>query len=234
MFLTSIKYRNKPHKGVVICPLGANNNTFREYINEIPASKKQQLMDKLITHFEEFYKIKIDEDLAIKDYLFIENYKKKDFLVKENTSSNDFYLILEGYLRTFHFSEQGEEITTEIYRKGDLAASMYSVLKQEKTYENIQCITDTVVCKIAEESFEKLCLMDAQWYQLGMKFLKNDILNKEERIMGFAKLSAKERYLKLLGEKPDIVLNVPIIYLSSYLGIKPESLSRLRSQLHIY
>lgn len=190
-------------------------------------------MDKLIAHIEEFYKIKIDENLILKDYFFIENYKKKDFLVEENTNSNDFYLILDGYLRTFHFSEQGEEITTEIYRKGDLAASMYSLLKNEKAYENIQCITGTIVCKITEDSFEKLCLQNIQWYQLGMKFLKKDILNKEERILGFAKLSAKERYLKLLGEKPDIVQNVPIIYLASYLGIKPESLSRLRNQLSI-
>jgi len=190
-------------------------------------------MDKLIAHIEAFHKIKIDEDLSVNDYFFIEKYKKKDFLVKENTHSNDFYLISEGYLRTFHFSEPGEEITSEIYRKGDLAASMYSLLKNEKSYENIQCITDTIVYKITEDSFEKLCLQNIQWYQLGMKFLKKEILNKEERILGFAKLSAKERYLKLLSEKPDIVQNVPIIYLASYLGIKPESLSRLRNQLSI-
>lgn len=190
-------------------------------------------MDKLISHIEEFYKIKIDENLTLEDYFFIENYKKKDFLVEENTNSNDFYLILDGYIRSYHLSGDGEEITTEIYRKGDLAASMYSLLKNEKAYENIQCITDTIVCKITEDSFEKLCLQNIQWYQLGLKFLKKDILIKEERILGFAKLNAKERYLKLLGEKPDIIQNVPIIYLASYLGIKPESLSRLRNQLGI-
>ena len=157
--------------------------------------------------------------------------KKKDFLVKESTNTKDFYLILDGYVRTFYYSEKGEEITIEIYRKGDLAASMYSLLKNEKAYENIQCITDTIICKISEESFEKLCLQNIQWYQLGLKFLKKDILNKEERIQGFAKLSAKERYMKLLKEKPDIIQNIPIVYLASYLGIKPESLSRLRSQL---
>ncbi len=187
-------------------------------------------MDKLIDHIEEFYDIRLDKDLPMKDYFFIESYKKKDFLIKENTYSNDLYLILDGYARTFHISEEGEEITTEIYREGDLAASMYSLLKKEKAYESIQCITDTIVCKIAEASFEKLCLQNIQWYQLGMKFLKNDILGKEERIMGFAKLKAKERYLKVLQEKPDIIQNVPIIYLASYLGIKPESLSRLRGQ----
>ncbi|SFF69684.1 Crp/Fnr family transcriptional regulator [Sunxiuqinia elliptica] len=190
-------------------------------------------MNKLIAHLEKYYQIRIAKDFVVEDYFFIEQYKKKDFLVKENTNSKFFYLVLDGYIRSYHLSEHGEEITTELYREGDLAASMYSLLKSEKAYENIQCITDTIVCKISEESFERLCLQNIQWFQLGMKFLKKDILSKEERLLGFAKLSAKERYQKLLNEKPDIVQNVPVIYLASYLGIKPESLSRLRNQLGI-
>lgn len=190
-------------------------------------------MNKLIAHLEKYYQIRIAKDFVVEDYFFIEQYKKKDFLVKENTNSKSFYLVLDGYIRSYHLSEHGEEITTELYREGDLAASMYSLLKSEKAYENIQCITDTIVCKISEESFERLCLQNIQWFQLGMKFLKKDILSKEERLLGFAKLSAKERYQKLLNEKPDIVQNVPVIYLASYLGIKPESLSRLRNQLGI-
>ncbi|MCT4699011.1 Crp/Fnr family transcriptional regulator [Tenacibaculum haliotis] len=188
------------------------------------------MTNQLKTYLLDYFNFDSNDDELLEKYFVIKKYKKKDFLIQENTKSSDFFLILEGYVRTFHISEQGEEITTEILENGELVCSMYSLLKNEKTFENSQCIGDCLVCIISEKTFEKLCTENPQWFQLGMKFLKNDILKKEERIRGFSKLKANERYQKLISEKPNIIQNVPIIYIASYLGIKPESLSRLRSQ----
>jgi CRP-like cAMP-binding protein len=182
------------------------------------------------TYLLNYFDFDTNDNGELEEYFEIKKYEKKDFLVKENTKSSDFFLILDGFVRTFHVSEQGEEITTEISEKGELVCSMYSLLKNEKSFENSQCITNCLICVISEKSFEKLCIQNPNWFQLGLKFLKNDILKKEERIRGFAKLKANERYQKLLTEKPNVIQNVPIIYIASYLGIKPESLSRLRSQ----
>jgi CRP-like cAMP-binding protein len=188
------------------------------------------MTEQLVTYLNDYLGFTINDAQLIDDFFIIENKGKKDFLIKENTLSTDFHFILTGYVRTFHTTKEGEEITTEILRKGEIASSMYSLLKNQPSFENIQCISDCTICRISEKSFEELCSINPQWFQLGMKFLKNDILSKEERIRDFAKLKANDRYLKLLNEKPDIIQNVPVLYIASYIGVKPESLSRIRSQ----
>ncbi len=188
------------------------------------------MIPELKTYLIDYFSFDTNDNESIEKYFELKNYSKKDFIIEENTKSSDFYLILEGIVRTHHISKLGEEITTDILGKGELVCSMYSLLKNEKSFESSQCISDCKICIISEESFEQLCALNPKWYQLGMKFLKNDILKKEERIRGFAKLKANERYQKLMTEKPLIIQNVPIIYIASYLGMKPESLSRLRSQ----
>ncbi len=188
------------------------------------------MTSELKTYLSDYFSFDTNENESIEKYFEIKEYSKKDYIIEENKMSSDFYLILKGFVRTYHNSELGEEITTEILGKGELVCSMYSLLKNEKSFESSQCISDCKICVISEKSFEQLCSINSKWYQLGMKFLKNDILKKEERIRGFAKLKANERYLKLMEEKPHIIQNVPIIYIASYIGIKPESLSRLRNQ----
>lgn len=161
-------------------------------------------------------------------FIFSEK-KKKDFLLKEGEISTDYFLILDGYVRKFYLGENGTEVTIELLGKGEFAASMYSILQGAASFENIQCLTDCLVVKIAESSFEALALKDPRWIQFGMKCLKAALLKKEERILTFGKLKGKARYAKLIKEKPDLVQHVPVQYLASYLGMKPESLSRIRS-----
>jgi CRP-like cAMP-binding protein len=105
---------------------------------------------------------------------------------------------------------------------------MYSILKKAPSFENIQCLSDCRVCKISEASFQTLATKNPAWIQLGMNCLKAALLKKEERILTFGKLKGKERYAKLMEERPDIIKNVPVQYVASYIGVKPESLSRIR------
>ena len=170
----------------------------------------------------------LGEFSEIKTHFVFSKRKKKDFLLREGELSADYFLILDGYVRIFYLAENGAEITIDLLGKGEVAASMYSILKRAVSFENIQCLTDCLVVKIAESSFESLSLKDPKWIQFGMKCLKTALLKKEERILTFGKLKGKARYTKLIKDKPDFVQYIPVKYLASYLGMKPESLSRIR------
>lgn len=174
-------------------------------------------------------------DFNIYDFSSIEKHfhffkkKKKDYLVEEGVIATDYFFILEGYVRTFYNTESGTEVTIDLLKKGEFASSMYSILKGAPSFEYIQCITDVVICKISEKSFEALAIEDPRWVTLGMKCLKSALLKKEERILNLGKLKGKARYAKLMSERPDLIAHVPVQYIASYIGVRPESLSRLRS-----
>lgn len=182
----------------------------------------------LLTCFKTHLHFTIDDVASIRSHVHFYDKKKKDFLVREGDVSTDYFLILEGYVRVFYRAENGNEVTIDILRQGEFASSMYSILKKAPSFENIQCLTDCLVCKISEASFETLAVKNPAWIQLGMNSLKAALLKKEERILTFGKLKGKERYAKLMQERPDIIKNVPVQYVASYIGVKPESLSRIR------
>jgi len=188
------------------------------------------MKDQLIELLKVYFDNSLPDFQYLEEKVFFEKKAKKEYIVKADTHSRDFYFILNGYVRTYYLAAKGEEITTDILGRGEMTASIYSLLKGEPAYENIQCVTDCLVCRISEKKFEELALQDARWYMLSMKFLKAALLKKEERIIDFARLKAHERYVNLLTQRPDILQNVPVQYIASYLGIQPESLSRIRNQ----
>lgn len=185
--------------------------------------------DLLLELFKDHLDFTITDFSTIQKHFHFYSHKKKDYLLKEGTVSSDYFFILEGYLRTFYNTESGTEVTIDLMRKGEFAASMYSILKGAPSFESIQCITEVLVCKISEASFKTLAMEDPKWIDLGMKCLKSALLKKEERILTFGKLKGKDRYIKLLSERPDLIHHVPVQYIASYIGVKPESLSRIRS-----
>jgi len=189
------------------------------------------MTEELLEYLRAYFNFEISKLLPLDGYFKIEKKKKKEYLLKEGNYSDDIYLIINGYIRTYHLSEKGDEITTEIYRKGEMVSSLYSIMKKTPSDEYIQCINECKLYKISAESFKELRTKDPQWFQLGFNILKTELLKKEDRIRGFTKLKANDRYLKLIAENQDLVKNIPIQYLASYLGMKPESLSRIRSEL---
>ncbi|RBL92387.1 Crp/Fnr family transcriptional regulator [Chitinophaga flava] len=195
-------------------------------ILESPASEEND--ELLLKCFKDHFNFTIDDLSSIRTHFNFYNKKKKDFLVREGYTSTNYFLILEGYVRVFYRTENGEEVTIDMLSKGEFASSMYSILKGAPSFEDIQCLTDCLVCKISEASFEALAAENPAWIQLGMRSLKAALLKKEERILTFGKLQGKERYMKLMAERPDIIKNVPLQYIASYIGVKPESLSRIR------
>jgi CRP-like cAMP-binding protein len=187
------------------------------------------MVKELIAYLQTYCAFTEEECEVMQESFVFESINKKEFLVKANQVSTDFYFIMSGYLRTFYTTQEGEEITTDLFHKGEMVASMYSILKKVPAYEYIQCITDVKLFRISEAKFEELSSQNPKWLQLALKLMKGLLLKKEERINDFAKLNAHERYKKLLTQSPDIVQNVPVHYIASYLGVQPQSLSRIRA-----
>jgi len=160
---------------------------------------------------------------------FIKRFRRGTMLLEEGKCSNECWFIIKGCIRSFYIKD-GEEKTTEFYTEEQaVIPSAYGKKIPSEYY--IECLEDTVAGTGTPE-------LETEIYQ---KFPQVESLNRAlgEAIMAkfqdtfaeFKMASPEERYLNLLRHRPDLLLRVPQHQIASYLGIKPESLSRIRKRI---
>jgi len=140
--------------------------------------------------------------------------------------------ILSGFMRKFHTDVDGNEITVEINSEPRFIASYMSLMERKPATETLQTITDCKILRIKRDDMDIVFEKGISVKQYTIQLFQNIIEEKNRKAFELATLSAEERYVKLLREAPQIVQNVPIQYIASLLGMKPESLSRIRKKLN--
>jgi CRP-like cAMP-binding protein len=154
--------------------------------------------------------------------------KKGISLIKFGTLAEQGFFILSGYLRYFKTIESGEEIVIHLYGPNDFVASLNSFFLGNRSEEELWTITDCEFLSISNSDLEKLYATDYKWQNFGRKLMESFLIEKEERIIDQLSLNAYDKYNKLIKKRPDILQNVPVKYVASFIGIKSESLSRIR------
>lgn len=156
---------------------------------------------------------------------------KNELLLKENKINKATFVLETGYVRSYTYNQNGEEVTTNIYSAPCFVNDFLSFFKQQPTSENYQCLTH---CKLWTMSYEKVqqCFHNyPEFREFGRMMLVTNYSILHDRMLGMIKDTAENRYLKLMKHYPDIFQNVPLKIIASYLGITDTSLSRIRKEL---
>ncbi|HET8809833.1 MAG TPA: Crp/Fnr family transcriptional regulator [Flavobacteriaceae bacterium] len=158
-------------------------------------------------------------------------FKKDQFLLRENEHCKHTFFVEKGLLRQFSMDEKGKEhILT-------FADENWFVTDRESTYFNqpsayyIQALEDSKVTMINEEFIHLLSEKIPSFSDFNNRLLHNHIRHLQKRINLLLSAVAEDRYLQFVKMYPDILLRVPQTMVASYLGITPESLSRVRKEL---
>jgi len=156
-------------------------------------------------------------------------FKKGTVLLEEGQCSNDGYFVLKGCLRTFYVVE-GNEKTTAFYTEME-GITPHCVLNKQPSAYYIACVEDSILTVsdpgMEEEIFEKF-----PRFETLCRVLSEDLLAKSQLSLDqFKTFSPEERYLDLVEKRPDLLQRVPQHQLASFIGITPQSLSRLRARL---
>ena len=157
-------------------------------------------------------------------------YKKDSILTSAGETENYIYFILEGCLRNYCI-HNGEEYSLDFYFKGSFTNSYMSFILREKSTVYVQVLFDTKVLKIHFDDITSLYKTSFNITTLARLITESLYVRRTRREFSFITQSAKERYLALLSQNKDLVQRIPQKYLASYLGIKAESLSRIRRGL---
>lgn len=186
------------------------------------------------THFlksifkEENFK-KEDLETILNQYQRIE-FAKNDFLIKEGATANFYYFMESGIARSYVIDLEGNDISTKFFSSTDIVIDWHSYFLKTKCRENIQAITPCVAWKITFENFMKLFNIEA-FREIGRTRLVNNYFELKNHSLSLIADPAKERYLNLMKSQPNIVQNVPLKQIATYLGITDTSLSRIRKEI---
>jgi len=178
-------------------------------------------------------KIKLtDRDTELcKQYFEAVLFPKNRIVEEEGKIPRYLYFVVSGFMRLFHYNEQGDEITTHINCPPGFITSYSNFVNQEKSAENLECITECELLRITKKDLDLLTQESTALKDFSISVFQQSIVYNENRSKELATLTAEQRYKKLIENFPSIIHNVPVQYIASFLGMKPESLSRIRRQM---
>jgi CRP-like cAMP-binding protein len=156
---------------------------------------------------------------------------KNEFLIHENTLSKETYFLEVGYVRSFLYDNNGNEVTTNIFSAPCFVNDFLSFFRQQPTTENFQTLTHCKLWKMTYETVQKNFHTHPEFREFGRMMLVTNYSLLHERMIGMIKDNAEMRYQKLLSAHPDIFQNVPLKIIASFLGITDTSLSRIRKEI---
>lgn len=170
-----------------------------------------------------------DEKNAIVSLDIFHSVKKGTILLKKGQKSKESYFVLKGCIRTY-YEIDAEEKTTAFYTEMEALTPPCVISKTPSDYY-VSCSEDCILL-ISNSDMEAEVNAKFPKFESLCKKLSEELLAKERMDFDEFKTSSPEqRYLNLLEKRPDLIQRVPQHQLASYLGIQPQSLSRLRARI---
>jgi CRP-like cAMP-binding protein len=158
------------------------------------------------------------------------NLKKNQIFINQGDIADRIAFTNKGYLRVYYFFD-GEEITRDITPLHSFATALPSFISKKPSFEIISAITDCELIIISRENLEFLYSNYPKWERLGRRIMEEMFVESQRRIYSFITETAEIRYKKLLKQYPEMIHDVPLKYIADFLGIKLQSLSRLRKTI---
>lgn len=162
------------------------------------------------------------------DYLTFREIKKKEFFVNQNQICNDISFIISGSFRLYTETERSE-LTMKFFTENNWVAEMESLLLQQPSKNCIQTLENSYIATISLKDIHMLMNMYPCFSMLNA--LIAELTIPTNQIVALNSKNPDERYKELLSKNPDWINRFPQMQIASYLGIAPETLSRVRARI---
>ena len=158
-------------------------------------------------------------------------FDKGGIIIEAEKVSDEIFLVESGLTRAYFWDAKGNEVTECFGVCGDFFASMFSYFKGEPSFLQYEAVTNMVLYTIKQSELENLCRQSLAISNLFRTICIEQLYCLERKCKIFGKDDALNRYISLIKVRPQIVKEVPLKHIASYLGITKQSLSRLRASL---
>lgn len=190
------------------------------------------MIDILLKYMSDFTLISEDEQRAITESLRIDEYKKGQYLLRQGElSAIKCYFVLMGCVRQFFIDESGKEVTSNFFTEEQAIPIINEKTQDDLSKYSFVCVED---CRLVVGDMDSENTMLSKYPQLEImirKMMEINVGEIQEQFGEFIGSSPEERYESILRKRPELIERVPQHQLASYLGITPESLSRIKKRI---
>jgi CRP/FNR family transcriptional regulator, anaerobic regulatory protein len=188
------------------------------------------MTSKIIKSIKAIASLNEAEEKAFLSILEVKVFKKKEFLLQEGKICNKITFVNSGCMRLF-YNVEGVENTIQFFFGNSWYTDYASFLTGQPTIENMQALEESEVVQFKKDALYKLYDSMPIFDKVGRIFAENAYLSISQLNQMKTNEDPEVRYINLLKTRPEIAQQIPQHYIASYLGIKPETLSRIRKRI---
>jgi len=185
----------------------------------------------LRTHLQARVPLTDDDFTVFQQYLRPLTLSKRQHLLVAGEPCTHLAFVTQGCLRCYSLNAQGQEHTLQFAPEDWWVSDMYSLLTQQPSSFNIDALEDTQLLLLAQADMETIYAQFPVFERYFRLLMQSRYVALQERVNASLSQTASEKYQHFLRKYPGIAQRVPQHFIASYLGITPESLSRVRRQL---
>lgn len=189
------------------------------------------MFEKLFENIRKKIVITKREEEICRSLFIPKKLRKRQYLLQQGDVSKYTAFIEKGLLRSYVIDDKGTELIMQFAPEGWWINDMYSAITGEPAEQNIDAIEDSELLLLTNQGYEQL-MQEAPVFERFFRLqLQNSFVALQRRLKGNITQTAEEKYKNFIQSYPNIAQRVPQHNIASFLGITPESLSRIRKHM---
>ncbi|MEC5142039.1 Crp/Fnr family transcriptional regulator [Chitinophaga sp. 212800010-3] len=187
----------------------------------------------LIETFQYFIHMDEEEKIFISSLFVRKQFKKNDYFLREGQVCREVGFIEKGLIRYYSIRDSGEELTFDFGKENDFTCNYESFLDHSPSLRSIQCLEDTIMLIISYENLQLIYEKVKEGQKFGRLICEQLYLHAIRKVNSLYSDQPEQRYLHFVDSYPDLQQRIPQYHISSFVGVKPPSLSRIRKRLSL-
>lgn len=189
------------------------------------------MMDRLIKNIEAYITLDPGELLLLEDAIEKRSYNKQDIIFSAGKVSDEIYFVTKGCVRLY-YDVDGNDKTAFFYTEERFICAGESYTYNIPATENYQAVEPTELLVFTKPKIEELLIKAPKLEVIARVATENELITCQKVIASFVTRSAEERYIDLLNTRGELFRRVPQQYIASFLGVSPETLSRIKTRVY--
>lgn len=187
-------------------------------------------MERLINNIQLYTSLNKDEIDLLREAVDKKTFRKNEMIFTEGKIANDIFFVTKGCVRLF-YNVDGNDKTAFFYTEGQFICAGESYTFNIPAIENYQAIENTEIFVFGKSKINRLLELAPKFEVIARIATENELITCQRVIASFVTKSAEERYVDLLNTQGELFQRVPQQYIASFLGVSPETLSRIKTRV---
>lgn len=186
----------------------------------------------LMKYMEKYTTLQEEEQEEIIEDIVIMEFKKGTYLIKQGDyPTNNCFFVLKGCVRQYHVEVDGKEVTTNFFTE-EQAILLFTIEEAgQVSNSSLHCVEDCVLVVADFDSEQEMYQQYMELESMTRRMMESYLIQAQHEYARFIRSSPEERYKAIIQTRADLLQRVPQHQLASYLGITPESLSRIKKRM---